>query len=231
MSTAAIGPLQQVIFRKSDFDDESLSLFNQQFSNVVNQLNNLLGVNGPVKFANHVDLGGNRIMNVGPAESPTDAVSQYFGNNNYGAAAIAPQLEALGKSIMQSYRRLSDPNQRERFSSFLNQVLNTAPTANTSTISFGGVSGGTIPVTVSAGFHQRVDGSVAVYSSRTDILTLPGIGIANFYYYTISHGQNTLNITTGYTADTQSNRVNASYDGTTIIAMAVLTPSGADTVN
>ena len=227
---SAIGPLQQIIFRKSDFEDESLSLFNQQFSNIIHQLNNLLGVNGPVKFANHVDLGGNRLMNVGEPESPTDAVSQYFGNNNYGASAVQPQLEALGKSVMQSYRRLSDPNQRERFSSFLNQVLNTAPTANTSTVSAGSVSGGTIPITISSGFHQRVDGSVLAYSSRTDVLTLPGSGEA-YYYYTISHGQNTLNVTGPYSADSQTNRVVASYDGTTIIAMVAITGFGFDANN
>ena len=170
---ASIAPLQQVIFKSSDFDDESLTLFNQQFSNVVNLLNGLAGFNGPIKFPNHVDMGGNRLMNVGAAESESDAVSQSFATQNYGAAALSPQIEALGKSVMQTYRRLSDQNQREKYSSFLNATGSTPPASNSSIVVFGPPSGGTVTATVTAGLLQRVDGSVSPYSSRTDTLTLP----------------------------------------------------------
>src|SRR5208337_1258479 len=134
-----IAPLQQVILKKSDFEDESLPLINQQFSNIIQQINNLLGVNGTIRLNNHVDLGGNRIQNVGDAVSPTDAVSQLFGNSKYGPAALAPSFEALGKNVMQTYRRLSDPNQREKYSSFLNAISSTPPSSNSSTVAFGSV--------------------------------------------------------------------------------------------
>src|SRR5208337_4435766 len=300
-SSPAIAPLQQVILKKSDFEDESLPLINQQFSNIIQQINNLLGVNGTIRLNNHVDLGGNRIQNVGDAVLPTDAVSQLFGNSKYGPAALAPSFEALGKNVMQTYRRLSDPNQREKYSSFLNQVLNTAPTSNTSAITFGSPGGGTVSATVTAGFHQRVDGSQVPYAARTDTLSLPtaigitsltrsgnivtavtsspdglsvgegfsvkgatdptfdgafsvltvsppdtftyfqggantstssgSINVGGVYYYTLSHGQNTLGLVPGSGADTWSSRIAASNDGTTIIAVEVLNWLGGDVLN
>jgi hypothetical protein len=51
--------------------------------------------------------------------------------------------------------------------------MNIVPTSNTSSVTFGSVSGGSVPVTVSAGFHQRLDGSQVPYSGRTDTLSLP----------------------------------------------------------
>jgi hypothetical protein len=303
LSTPAIqiAPLQQVTFKASDFsDDESLTLFNQQFTNIINQINNLLGFNGPIKFPNHVDMAGNRLMNVGAAVEPTDAVSQAYGNTQYGAAALKPYFEAIGKQIFQTYRRLSDRNQREQYSSFLNQVLNTAPTANTSYIFFGVPSAGTVETTITSGLHQRVDGSAFPYTGRTDTLALPEIytitsisrtsgivtvttsaatgivpgdgftissvsdptydgtfvaltvagttityyqggpnsssgggalSVNGVYYYTISHGQSNLGLVSGFSADTWSNRREASYDGTTIIGVVVITNNGGDPVN
>jgi hypothetical protein len=170
---AQIAPLQQVTFKKSDFDDESLTLFNQQMTNVTAQINRLLGFSGPISFANHVSLGGNRLMQVGDAVDPSDAVSSSFGAAQYGPAALQPQLNALGKYIMQTYRQLGNPNQREPSSSFLNQTQSTPPASNTSIVTYGEVSSSTVPVTVSAGLFQRVDGSVSPYASRTDTLALP----------------------------------------------------------
>lgn len=172
-SPAQIAPLQQILYKKSDFDDDSLTLLNQDMANIRQAINNFMGFNGPVKFPAHIDMSGNRIMNVGEAVDPTDVVSQIFGNTKYGPQAIAPQLESLGKHVMQTYRRLSDRNQREKYSSFLNQILNTAPTSNTSTVLFGSPGGGTVSATVTAGFHQRVDNTSTPYAARTDTLSLP----------------------------------------------------------
>jgi hypothetical protein len=302
MSTPAqISPLQAITFKKSDFtDDDSLSLFNQSYTNVVNQLNNLLGFNGPIPVNAHLNLQGNRILNVGAAVDPSDAVSQSFGNTQYGASALKPYFEALGKQVMQTYRRLSDKNQREQYSSFLNQILNTAPTANTSFVDFGAPGGGTISATVTAGYHQRVDSSVVPYTARTDTLTLPtaysissialsggivtvvtssptglvagngfsatgvtdtsfdgtfaastvvgttityvqggpnassgggNISVGGVYYYNLAYGQSALGLVGGFSSDTWSNRVQASQDGTTIIAVVVTNSSGGDGTN
>lgn len=231
MSTPAqIAPLQQVTFKKSDFDDDSLTLFNQQFTNIVNMLNTLYGVQGNIPVNSHLDLKGNRILNVGNAIDPTDAVSQSFGNSQYGAAALKPLFESLGKQVFQSYRRVNDKTQREQSSSFLNALQSTAPAANTSLISFGTPSAGTIPVTVSAGYFSRVDSTLQPYSARTDTLTLPMSG-EYYYFYTLGYGQNNLHISTPFTSDTQSNRVSVSADGQAIIAMVVLNGSGGDAPN
>ena len=228
--TSQIAPLQQVTFKKSDFDDDSLTLFNQQMTNVVQQLNNLLGVNGMTKFANGIDLGGTRLTGLGAAVTDSDAISQSFGNSQYGAAALKPLFEALGKQVFQSYRRLNDKTQREKSSSFLNQLQSTAPAANTSLVSFGTPSAGTIPVTVSAGYFSRVDSSLQPYPARTDTLALPSSG-EYYYFYTLSYGQTNLHISAPYTSDTQSNRVEISSDGQAIVAMVVLNGSGGDAAN
>jgi hypothetical protein len=296
-----INPLQQITYKKSDFDDESLTLLNQDMTNIRQALNNFLGFNGPTKFPAGIDMNGTRITNVGAAQHESDVVTQAFGNTKYGAAALAPSFEALGKKTLQTYRQLSNRDQRERYSSFLNQVLNTAPTSNTSNLTFGSVSGGTIPVTISSGFLQRVDGSSSPYAARTDTLSLPtsvvivsltrsgnivtavtatadglsvdegfsvqGAGDPSFdgafsaltvtppntftyfqggsdasttgghltvggtYYYTISHGQSSLGLVAGVGADTWSERVAGSHDGTTIVAVISLNAGGINVVN
>ena len=169
-----VKPLDQIIYRKSDFtDDDSLTLFNQDLSNIRQLLNGLIGAQGPIRLGNHLDLSGNRITNVGDAIEPRDVVTQIVGQQRFGPEALAPAFNALGRQTLQTYRQLSNPNQREKYSSFLNAVLNTAPTSNTSSVAFGTPGGGTVSVTISAGLHQLVDGSIVPYSSRTDTLALP----------------------------------------------------------
>jgi hypothetical protein len=168
-------PLQQVTLSQDDFENPSqfVSVLNANLTNLFQSVNALSGYAGPIKLGNHVDLGGHRISNVGDAVSDSDVVSQSFANSKYSAGVIQPQLEALGKSIMQTYRQLSNPNQREMTSSFLNAILNTSPTSNTSIVTASSPVGGTVNVNVSGGLHQLVDGSVVPYASRTDTLTLP----------------------------------------------------------
>lgn len=165
--------VSKTALRKSDLDDDTLTLFNQLIGNHADVLNYLLGLSGPISLSSHLDLNGNKITNVGAAESESDVVTQAFASVNYGPTALAPAFNALGKQTLQTYRQLSNPNQREKFSSFLNGVLNTAPTANTSFVDFEPPSGGSVVATVTSGLHQRVDGSIVPYSSRTDTLALP----------------------------------------------------------
>jgi len=176
MSTGPITPgvpILAPIFKKSDFEDDHLTLFNQWTSQVAQFLNTLMGHAGPIPLQSDINLSGKRIVNVGPPLTPNDVVNLAYANTNLGPVAIRPHIEALGKSILTSYRRLNDQVQSEQYSTFLNGVLNTAPTSNDATVSFGAPSGGSVAVTISAGRHLRVDGSIAPFASRTDTLALP----------------------------------------------------------
>jgi hypothetical protein len=171
-STTPTSPLSQIVLHKDDLNDESLSLLNQILTNHNQLINYLLGHAGEISLNNHLNLNGKRIKGVGPATDPTDVVSQSFANSNYGAAALQPAFDALGKNVMQTYRQLSNQNQRERFSSFLNNIVNTSPTTNTSIVVFGAPSGGFVPVTITGGLHQFVDGSQEPYAAFNDSLPL-----------------------------------------------------------
>jgi hypothetical protein len=166
-------PLQQITLTPDDLKDPSLNVLNNILQNLTQQINTVFGHAGaPPYLKAGANFGGQPVKNVGSPSDPGDVVTQSFGESNYGASAIAPQIQALGKSVMQSYRRLNDRIQRERYSSFLNDTQSTPPTANTATISQV-VSGGSTDVTVSAGLHQYVDGSEVPFISRTDSLILP----------------------------------------------------------
>ena len=168
-------PLQQIILSEEDFSSphQFVLLLNQILTNLTQQVNRLQGFSGPVKFNSHVDLNGNRVINLGQAEGSGDAVSQGYGNDNFGAAALAPQIQALGKQVLQSYRQLGNRIQREPYSSFLNAILHTAPTANTSQITAGTPSGGNVSITVGSGILQHLDGSIVPYSAFNDTLPIP----------------------------------------------------------
>jgi hypothetical protein len=165
-------PIQAPIFKSSDLQDEGLTLLNQWFTTIAQQLNAQAGHAGPVSFKNGIDLNGNQISNVGSPLTPSDVVTLDYANANLGASAIQPKLEATSANPLSTYRQLNSQVQRERYSSFLNDVLNTAPTANTATVS-GLTSGGSTTITVSSGFHQRVDGSQVPFAARSDTKTNP----------------------------------------------------------
>lgn len=166
-------PLSAPIFKKEDLQGDNLDFFNQFITTVVQAINAQQGSAGPVQLSGHLDLQGNRIMNVGEPASDTDAVSQGAASSQFGAAALQPHLEALGKNVLQTARRLNDRTQRENYSSFLNGLVSTAPTTNTSVVGFGAPVAGTVDVNISAGQHQKVDGSQVNYAGRTDTLSLP----------------------------------------------------------
>lgn len=172
-STAPPAPLQRVTLHKSDLDDPSLSLLNNILTNYQQVLNRLQGFSGPIRFNDDLDMAGSRISNVGDATAAGDVVSQAFANSKYSAPALRPQLEANGGYGMQSYRQLSSPNQREKYSSFLNQLLVVSPTSNSSTVTFGPASGGFVPVTISAGYQYFTDGHVEPYLAYNDSLQVP----------------------------------------------------------
>lgn len=301
-STTPPAPLAQITLRDEDLKDPSLGLLNNVLANLQQSINYLLGHSGTPTIKSGLDLSGQRIVNVGTPQHPDDAVSHAFAQSRYGPEALRPHFEQLGKAVFQSYRRLSDSQQRERYSSFLNSVLTVAPTTNTSKVTFGSPSGGFVSVNISSGLHQLVDGTELSYSAFNDSLALPSsfaisgggltrtggivtgataaphtlvagetiaiggqsnttfngqfvlatavspnfsynqiapdatstggaISLNGVYYYSRRNGQNTLFRTGPFAEDSWSNRRSASLDGSTLIAVAVVTGTGGDNTN
>lgn len=162
----ATAPLQLQQFSLEDFQTpEGIARFNQFITQHVKATNSTLGSAGPVSLPKGADLGGATIANAGGVGPEHTLISQAFAEKNYSAAALGPQLEGNGKNALRTVRRVNDGQQQEKYSTFLNSVSNVAPTSNSSTISASGFT-----VTVSAGVHERVDGSLAPYAQRSDTL-------------------------------------------------------------
>jgi hypothetical protein len=146
--------------------------FAQHYSNLVDTVNSLMGFNGEIVLNNHLSLSGNRIKNLGEAADPSDAVTHALAEASYSATALQPKLESTGSNPLRSVRRISDPNQRETSSSFLNDLLSTPPSAN-QIIPLTSAAMGGISVTIPAGLFTFADQSSVYLQSRTDLLTLP----------------------------------------------------------
>jgi len=174
-SSSPPAPLQQITLSADDIrDPEQLAaLLNNILQNHTQLINYALGHSGTPVLKSGANFNGQPLKNVGAPQESGDAITQEYANSNYGAAAIAPQIQALGKQVMQSYRRLNDRVQQEKYSSFLNSALIVSPTANTSVISASAPSGGFVPVTISSGYHQFTDGSQVAYAAYNDSLALP----------------------------------------------------------
>jgi len=160
---------------EEDFKDPAhfIAMLNQINQNYNQVLNELLGFSGTVKFNAPLDLQGNRIINTGSPVAPTDVITKIIADAAYSAPVLRPQLEATGAQPLQTYRQLSNPIQQETNSSWLNTLAHTAPSANTSTVTFGAPSGGFVPVTISAGIFTRADGTNLPYPQYNDSLALP----------------------------------------------------------
>jgi hypothetical protein len=129
------------------------------------------GYNGPPKFADSLDLGGNRILNLGEAVDPTDALSSIVAEGKYSAAVLKPQLSPGSKNSMPAYRQINSQSQREQVSSWLNDLMSAPPTANnvspltSATLTVGIVtnttlgSGGTSGYTTASGLPTTTSGS------------------------------------------------------------------------
>jgi hypothetical protein len=167
-NTSALAPLQLQQFSKEDFaTDEGVANLNQYLS-IMTQRVNALGpsTGSAAEFPNGIDLSGGRAVNVGGVGPQHTALSLAEAEQRYSASALSPQLEAGQPNSPKSLRRVNDGAQQEKYSTFLNSAMNTAPTSNTSTLSASGFT-----VTISAGFHQYVDGSLVSYGMRSDPLT------------------------------------------------------------
>lgn len=165
-------PLQFTQLTKTDLDDPSLGLLNTLLTQMQTQIAAFGGAGGPAPLAGGVDVKGNTVKNIGPPTEHGDAVSLGHAERNYSAQALAPQLES-GKTQLKSYRAIDSKTQTESYSNFLENVMNTVPTANTSTLSAAPPGGGSVAVTISAGYHVFPSGKTVTYGMRTDTLSLP----------------------------------------------------------
>ena len=145
-------------------------VFQQHYQQLIDTVNTLCGHNGTIQLANHLDLDGNKVMNIGAPEAPTDALSSGVALKSYSATALKPQLESTGPTPLTTYRQLNSTSQREVASSYLNALLSTAPRSNTINPIFSGSSN---VVTIPASIFKFADGSSVSYPARTDTLPLP----------------------------------------------------------
>lgn len=228
-------PLSNITLSASDMEDphQFTGVLNTIFTNMYQSIIQLQGSTGPVTFPSGVDMQNTSITNVATPKSPSsgDVVTHGFAESNYSPQAMSKALDAGGTNPLQSYRRMNDNNQREQSSSFLNDIANTAPTANNSAILAGSASGGFIPITVTAGTFSRVDGSQVSYPALTVSLPLPATGESVYYVYIQRRASVLFVNLTAYTADTWQNRLASSGDGNTLVAVIVLSTSGLDATN
>ena len=160
-------------------------------SNLQDAVNMLGGHSGEVELNNHLNLSGNKITNVGPAETATDVLTSEVAEAKYSAAALQPQLQAGSKTPLGTYRMLNSGTQREQTSSWLNDLLSTPPNSNTINPIVSS-SGGSTSVTIPASIVQMGDGTKRYLPSRTDTLTNPAsYSITTF---TVSGGVATVNL-------------------------------------
>jgi len=168
MGSPAFSPIQLTQFKPEDLQDPNLAVLNQWVANITKAANASTGTGGPVTIPSGIDVKGATISNVGGVGPEHEAVSKSYAEKNYSAAALAPQLEGGGKNALKSVRRVNDSNQKEQFSGFLDNIMSTAPTTNSATISGSGDS-----VTVSSGFHYHTSGQVVPFAMRSDTVSLP----------------------------------------------------------
>jgi len=220
-NTAALAPLQLQQFKPDDFQtEEGLAAVNQ-FLSILTQRVNAVGpsTGSPAEFPHGIDLNGAHIRNVGAVGPDHTAVSLALAEERYSARAISPQLEAGQPNAPKSLRRVNDGAQQEKYSTFLNAAMNTAPTSNTSTLSASGFT-----ATISAGYHQYVDGSLVAYGLRSD--TLAASSPVTIVSLTRSGGVVTVVTATPHglaPADiaTITGAVDSSFDGTFTVSTVV----------
>lgn len=94
-------PVQFPVLRKEQFaTDEGVAYFNLAMSQIVNAINQNNGQAGAVVLPSGVDVQGSSVTGLGAPSDPTDAVSLGHSNTNYGAPAVAPQLDIGGKNTL-----------------------------------------------------------------------------------------------------------------------------------
>lgn len=171
MSTNPVLPIQAIQLTENDLKNPGLlNTYLQQIVQAVNQGN---GSTGKTVLPAGVDVQGATVSGVGEPQTPTDAVSKVHAETNYSASALAPKLEAGGSNTLKSFRALNSKQQQESYSTFLNKVTNTTPTTNSTVVTATAPSGGSVTITIPAGYHQFPDGSVIPFGTFADTVAVP----------------------------------------------------------
>jgi len=171
MSTNPVVPIQAIQLTENDLKNPGL--LNTYLQSIVQAINQGNGSTGKTVLPAGVDVQGSTVSGVGEPQTPTDAVSKVHAENNYSAAALAPQLEAGGSNTLKSFRALNSKQQQESYSTFLNRVTNTTPTTNSTVVTASAPSGGSVTITIPAGFHQFPDGSIIPFGTFADTVAVP----------------------------------------------------------
>ena len=274
--------------------------FQIHYNQLTDAVNTLAGHNGTVKLANHLDMDGNRVQNIGDPSGSGDAISHGVAESSYSAPVLSPQLESPSRNSLKTYRQLNNQKQREASSSFLNDLMSTPPSANTVFPTVKN-SGNQVIVSIPESTLRFSDGSSVRISGRTDILSRPSqylissLSVSNgivtvqcaptglvsgeiativpgsnstfagtfqllsssssgsvlqyqsssasgsdisghvqengVYYYSVRKGSRFLTLSGPYTSDTANSRLEVNFDGSQIVAVVVITSSGAQTAN
>lgn len=159
----------------TDSDLKSPAALNNRLTQLFNAVSAVQGAAGPTQLHSGVDVGGRTVSNVGEPTSPTDAISKLHAEANYSAAALAPQLEAgtTSGTSLKTYRALNSKNQQENYSTFLNKVANTTPTTNDTVVTASPPSGGNVTITIPAGNHLYMDGTIVPFGTFSVTVPLP----------------------------------------------------------
>lgn len=227
MSTSRPGapiPIIGTQLKLSDLQVEGLPMLNTIITQMQTQINTLTGANGKTQLPAGVDVKGATVSGIGEPQQTNDAVSKQHAEANYSAPVIGRQLESGSKYSLKSFRALNSKAQQETNSTFLNTMMNTAPTCNSSIITGAAPSGGSVVVTVSAGFHYYVDNEkITPYAQRSDTLTLPNnitissaVRTSNVVTLTLSSAPSPpINVGDGFAV---SGVTDATFDGSFIAA-------------
>lgn len=165
------------------FTPEGISEFQDMWRELIQQVNISQGVHGPIPVYNHIDLQGNRVMNVGtpPAGTTTDALSQKAADPMYSTSTQQAAMEAVGAKMLQTTRRLNDGTQQHRISTDLNTQGSVPPSNITGTLSWTTVAGVSITWTWTSIIVQYADLSSIAIPNGT--LIVPGLANAQYDFF------------------------------------------------
>lgn len=224
MGSVGVPPIH---FDHRDFTTpEGAATVNDWFQKVTMAINTLYGLHGDIPIQGTINMNGNTITNLAPPVKPTDAVHLLAATQAFGPDVIQAAMEVTGDQMLQTTRRINDTFQREQFSSFLNDVLNTGPSSNSSSITVTPVGGNTV-VTVAAGTYAWGDGQKVAYTQRVDTFVSPVVN--NWYYYYLRRSDNTLQFVGPYTVNNSVGQMDAFTDGKGFVGQAKVQAGGGGT--
>lgn len=215
-------PIQNTQLKLEDLQQPGLPLLNTLLAQIQQQIAALSGSNGKTVLPSGIDVAGSTVSGVGKPQLPSDAISLTHAESNYSAAAIAPQLESGGRFSLKTVRNLNSRAQSESNTTYLNRISNTTPTCNTSIISATAPSGGSIDITITAGFHKFPDGSIITYGQFTDTVSVsPAQAITSLARVSgLVTATGTFSGLTAGESINESGAVDSSFDGTFVLLSA-----------